>query len=217
MWTYARFGYLQEVRQLLEKEFDVDEWDPETQSCSPLMAALSVCNNDIALELINAGANPNSRDSSNRTPFTLAVSMGWLNFVSVLIKAGAHLDQRCEWDGVVTPFNLSTALHYGATKADFSLVKCLVETQSPLKVTLNAPKRRAISEVVNFSKDICSIIMKFAEPHGANLDLRDGRKCLAAEVASYKADSEVNSARRDRYRKIVNYLSPKGEFLTKSL
>jgi len=197
LWRAARFGLQKDVRQQLKAGISVDELDPETQR-TPLLWASFFGDVAIVRELVQAGANIEVRDIEGYTSFCHAVKNEEVGTVCELVKAGAIIDQPISGSkkSLVTK---SSALHVAAYYGWFDMVKCLVETRSPGKMAMYAPKQNAIHETITIlPKNLSRTIMEFAEPHGINLDLLDGEGQLALDVAKQRG-----------YRDIVDFLSPK--------
>ncbi len=85
----------------------------------PLSQAVLRNKTDIALLLLEAGADPDGQDSSRRTPLHLAVERGNLILVAALLKAGAKPDLRDK--GGWTP------LHHAAAKNRLEIARALLD------------------------------------------------------------------------------------------
>jgi hypothetical protein len=81
------------IRALIQVSKDLDEPGPCGQTRSfyttPLIEAARIGRRDILLELLNAGANVNSRDTFGTSPLLAALSRGDVETSLALLKKGA--------------------------------------------------------------------------------------------------------------------------------
>jgi len=85
------------VELLLNRHFDPNAPNVQLLSSTPLHVAVRNDDEEIALLLLKAGADPNIRNASRRTPFTAAVNSGNQQLVRLLHQYGGDLDALDEW------------------------------------------------------------------------------------------------------------------------
>jgi cytohesin len=94
--TYGDFlahvirGDYEQVENLLKKGADVNK--PGPYGKTPLWHALDNYRKDVALLLINHGADIEARNKNQATPLLIAAGWGWSKVVKVLISKGSALD-----------------------------------------------------------------------------------------------------------------------------
>jgi uncharacterized protein len=90
---------IKQIRKLIAQIHDLDEIDFEYES-TPLIYAIEYGNEEIIAELLNAGASPSANGVTD-TPLTAAASKSQVGTLSLLIKAGADVDEKVE--GGISP------------------------------------------------------------------------------------------------------------------
>jgi len=111
-------GDLEDVRlHLSSNPVSLNQGRDKTHT--PLSLAVLRNKTDIAMLLLEAGADPNGQDASLRTPLHLAVERGNLILVTALLKAGARPDLRDKtgW----------TPLHHAAAKNRTEIARALLD------------------------------------------------------------------------------------------
>ena len=91
-----------------------------SQGQTPLMAAIYQGNTELALWLIQAGANVNAQDDMANSPFLYAGAEGMLNIVKAALNHGADFSVLNRYGG--------TALIPAAEKGHLDVVKLLAST-----------------------------------------------------------------------------------------
>ena len=96
-------GYTHEARSLIDQGADIsakcrDFHGHEEQEVwrTPLLAAICEEHPDIALLLLEGGADPETRSSKDQTPLCMASSRGYADVVQSLIDRGADLNAKSE-------------------------------------------------------------------------------------------------------------------------
>jgi len=129
-------GELEEVRrQITEDPKKIHEG--KNPGMSPLLQSVLRSKDEIALVLLEAGADPNKRDQSDRTALHLAVERGNAALVPRLIayKADPNLLDKTGW----------TPLHWAAAKDKLEVAKALLDGGADVKV-LSAAGGTALHE-----------------------------------------------------------------------
>ena len=105
---------------------------------TPLHTAAFMDDRRFVVQLLDAGVNPNVRDTSNITPLHDAAMQGHIKIVATLLRAGARVNIQ-DSDGY-------TPLHYAASKDRVKIIKLL----------LHAGARVAIRDKENFIPYECA-------------------------------------------------------------
>ncbi len=102
----ALFGHLEVVEFLIRAGAWVNSASKNKLQASPLNTAAARGYVDIAYQLLEAGADPNSKQLGDTTPLHSAASNGHVDMIRVLLNYGANLQARNK-DGK-TPLDLAT-------------------------------------------------------------------------------------------------------------
>lgn len=119
---------------------------------TPLQQAILRNKTDIAVFLVEAGADVNQRDSSARTPLHLAVERGNAALIPVLIehKGDPNLLDKTGW----------TPLHWAAAKNNVAVAKALLDGGADVK-KLSARGGTALHEAAaSGGKEIILLLLK---------------------------------------------------------
>lgn len=90
----AFFGHVEVVRFLLESGAEVDTPSQNGLKVSPLNSAAAGRHYEIALLLLERGANPNMRQADDFVPLHSAAQNGQIEMVKALIQYGADKDLK---------------------------------------------------------------------------------------------------------------------------
>ncbi|KAF0690547.1 Aste57867_18063 [Aphanomyces stellatus] len=126
-----------------------------------LLTAIKKRHNEIALELVNQGADPNVVAKGSETALHLAVEQGNSELVATLIQKGANPN--------LTIKNGSTALHYACARGDMNCVQAIVSIE-----TCNL-------DIVEHVGELTALL----------LAITSGRNDIAFELVSHGADPNV--------------------------
>ena len=97
-FTYS----FQDAKDSNESTEDDDTEGFTTEDTTPLMWAARMGYKDIAIQLLKAGVNVNSKDEDDWTALLYAASGGYKDIVEVLIASGADVNAKAENDGNLT-------------------------------------------------------------------------------------------------------------------
>lgn len=97
---------------------------------------------EIMQELITAGADPNSRDSFQRTPLMIACSMGHLEIVRFLVEQINATVRGFDFEG-------NSILHISASAGQYLIVRYLIEDLEIPVNLLNKSKQTALASCQN--------------------------------------------------------------------
>jgi ankyrin repeat protein len=90
----AFFGHLETVCVLLAGGAQVDTPSQNDQKVMPLHSAVASRSLEIALQLLERGANPNARQADDFTPLQAAAQNGQLEMIELLLAHGAQPNLR---------------------------------------------------------------------------------------------------------------------------
>lgn len=90
----AFFGHTEVVRFLLESGADVDTPSRNGLKVTPLNSAAAGRHYEIAMLLLERGANPNMRQSGDFVPLHAAAQNGQIEMVKILLQYGADKDLK---------------------------------------------------------------------------------------------------------------------------
>lgn len=90
----AFFGHTEVVRFLLETGADVDTPSRNGLKVTPLNSAAAGRHYEIAMLLLERGANPNMRQSGDFVPLHAAAQNGQIEMVKILLQYGADKDLK---------------------------------------------------------------------------------------------------------------------------
>ena len=113
----AKQGVDSAVRRMLELDFPVDSRD--AQGATALLHACGAGHRDVAITLIEAGADLGASASNGMTPLAAAVAARREALVALLLERGAEVDQRLPGD--------ATALMIAAVQGYPDIVEQLLE------------------------------------------------------------------------------------------
>lgn len=116
-------GDLEKARKYLTPEhlFSAEKW-----GATPLMAAIREGHSDLAIEMINVGANVKHRSKdTGSTPLSMGASAGDIEVCKLLLELGADVNSAQEDpDGILTGF---TPLLWAANRSTSQLVELLIK------------------------------------------------------------------------------------------
>ncbi len=102
MWTGAAFGDVGTVREwLTDMPNDVESDTRTVGQKTPLHWAAIGRSPDVARALLEAGADPNARDSHGRTPLHDGAHFCGRMFIATLLQHGADVNSQTAYDGGV--------------------------------------------------------------------------------------------------------------------
>jgi len=178
LYMASSHGYADVVRSLIDhgadlnaicKDFDEHCWDVKW---APLHVAIDCGRRDIALLLLERGADTETRGSVNQTALFKASSQGYADVVRSLIDRGADLNAICEsyddqhWNGA--DFVHWTPLHVAIHKKHRDVVILLLERGADME-TRNSDDQTALYMA---STRECADIVRQLISHGADLNAK---------------------------------------------
>jgi ankyrin repeat protein len=189
-------GYTDVVRSLIDRGADLNAeckyWDGNLLEVqwTPLHAAISGDHPDIALLLLERGANPETRSSLDQTALCMASSRGHTEVVRSLIDRGADLNAKSDdWMDLVGPV-WWTPLHAAIYKKHRDIVLLLLEGGADTETRSNR------GETALYLASSCgrTEIMRLLFSHGADPNARVGT-CYVGwtplHAASHRGRPEV--------------------------
>ncbi|WP_404827691.1 ankyrin repeat domain-containing protein [Flavobacterium shii] len=158
-------GDVTHIVTLLKKKPFLDVKNNEGET--PLMKAVYDHNNEIAILLINAGADVNAQDKMLNSPFLYAGAEGNLEIVKLALNHGANFEVYNRYGG--------TALIPAAEKGHLEVVKLLVNTANFPKDHINNLRWTALLEAVLLSDggSVHIDIVKALIAGGCNVNITD--------------------------------------------
>ena len=118
LYTASSHGYSEVVRSLIDRGADLNTQCEDTNNSqhvrwTPLQVAIHKSRQDIALLLLESGADPESRYHGDQTALYMASSCGYTEIVRSLLDHGADLTAQCDdkdgWHDVQwTPLQVAT-------------------------------------------------------------------------------------------------------------
>lgn len=118
VWEATTKNYTRAVDLLIKMDVDVD-WRNTADGATPLWLAVYHNRDEIAILLVNAGADVNVTNNKNQTPLYWAIRKGFHNITAFLIDNRADVN--------TTDDNGDTPLHWAIEKYDERLVNHLLE------------------------------------------------------------------------------------------
>ena len=153
---------------------------------TPVHAALDKGHLDVAMLLLERGADMGSRDSQSQTPLHIAVYRGYTEVVSLLIFRGADLNAEGS--------NRETSLYLALKEGRRNIAELLLEH----KADVNHPDMRGITPLHLASLHGRNDIVQFLLDHDANMDLHDNRSLTPLHHASMGGLNDIVQLLLDR-------------------
>jgi len=176
-----RWQYPDVVQAILDT--DEDTTHQNLQGNTMLHEAAHAGSSQIAVILLNAGANPNATDNIDRSPIHHAVIWGTLNILKLCVEKGGDIDLK-DAEG-------QTVLHMAASAGNNEILSWLLSSQVGSQIAIDSRDSKgqtALFLAAKFNKRrACSILLE----NGANLLTRDrfGRTALHAALAAQSIES----------------------------
>ena len=178
---------------------------------TPLIASMKSENKEIALLLLNSGANINLQDNSGYTPLMSAIDSQNLEVANLLIKKGANVNiQSNSGDSSLI---IAIARYYK------DLDELIFRNTSQFNIENRLSKESFTSEVELLNKNVKYLIETLLNK-GANIDLQydigDSALILAIEngnhsIIKYISDSQnLNSVLKNKNEDLKNFIINKG-------
>lgn len=160
----AGSGNLAQVRSLAEEGASLNTL---TEQGTPLSAAVSGQQDDVALFLLQQGAEPDRAGANGRTPLMLAAASGQRRMVSLLLAAGADVNARAA--------NGASPVMLAAQQGHLSVVKMLLSAGANVNISQNGES--LLMQIVERGDLLTAEVLVSA---GADVDYRaeDGRTAL---------------------------------------
>ena len=185
-------GYSEVVRSLIDRGADLnaecndrDEYGKEVGR-TPLHAATYNGHRDIALFLLEGGANAETRSRQDQTPLYMASSRGFAEVVRLLIDHGADVDAKCDdLDG--SSHVRWTPLHVASCHGNLEVARVLFERGVDVHYQDNwgwSPLHYASRHPFN---DVARLLLN----HGVNPDAPNNEGDTALHIASLKGHNTV--------------------------
>lgn len=172
-----------EVEHLLASNIDLEQTNAEGQT--PLMLATYLKRNELALLLMEAGANVNAQDAILNSPFLYAGAEGNIELVKEALKHGADFMVLNRYGG--------TALIPAAEKGHLEMVQLLVNTPNFPIDHVNRLGWTAIMEAVVLSDggSIHVAIVKSLIEGGVDVNIPDAKGITALAHARNRGFQEI--------------------------
>lgn len=172
-----------EVEHLLASNIDLEQTNAEGQT--PLMLATYLKRNELALLLMEAGANVNAQDAILNSPFLYAGAEGNIELVKEALKHGADFMVLNRYGG--------TALIPAAEKGHLEMVQLLVNTPNFPIDHVNRLGWTAIMEAVVLSDGgpIHVAIVKSLIEGGVDVNIPDAKGITALAHARNRGFQEI--------------------------
>lgn len=182
---------IQQIKELINSKTDLEIRNQDGET--PLMNAIYEDREEIAILLMNAGANVNAQDKILNSPFLYAGAEGKLNLVKAALKHGADFNVFNRYGG--------SALIPAAEKGHLEVVKLLVNTPNFPINHINNLVWTALMEAIVLSDGgkVHTEIVKTLIDGGADVNIpdRDGI-------------SPLQHARKRKFTEIVKLLEDAG-------
>lgn len=188
LWAALAFEDAPTLRRLLRDGANPDR--PEDLSLmTPLMAAETAA---LAQVLLEAGANPNARDRSGRTPLHHAIrAREVLAILPLLLRSGADPNVCAEGGRGTTP--LMTAIESWFEELDkdrsIQIIRMLAAAGARLDEADGRGDTPLALAVVNDARDLASLLLELGADPGRRL--KDGK--TAADYARDKGSREMTA------------------------
>lgn len=128
LYRAAEAGHENIVRQLLAKKDIIINFGNTIQSSQPLYAAIDNNHTEIALLLLNAGADPKVKSQLGKTYLHIAAQNNNPKLIEILVARGLNINEKYDGNSPLT-----LAAYYRKTKAALSLIKLGTNVNLPLK------------------------------------------------------------------------------------
>ena len=196
LYYAAHYGF----RGLVEHLLDMHPQDLDAEGGTygtPLGAALQEGHLDIALCLLEHGADGEKRREARQTGLYVASSLGYTEVLQTLIGRGANLNAECyDWDEY-DDHNLNlrwTPLHVASSKGRLEIVRVLLEYGA----NVNHPDSDGRSPLHIASRCPYDDLVRLLLDHGANPSASDHRNETALHHASFTGGPRVVRLLLDR-------------------
>ena len=155
-----------------------------------LVRAVEIGNESSVAKLLQAGADPNSTTSEDKSCLAIAAERGYKDIIKMLLGIGASLNAQDNYGG--------TALTYAVTEDRKEVVKILLEHKANQHITYRANDITGITPLILASVKGHKEIVEMLTAYGAHVNAQDsiGRTALMA-------------AAKHGYKKIVELLIAK--------
>ncbi len=176
---------LKAIERLLTLDINLEQKNSDGQT--PLLFATYLQRNEIALELMKAGANVNAQDKILNSPFLYAGAEGNLEIVKEALKHGANFNVFNRYGG--------TALIPAAEKGHLEMVRLLVNTPGFPIDHVNRLGWTAIMEAVVLSDGgpVHIEIVKSLIEGGVDVNIPDSKGVTALKHAKTRGFKEIVS------------------------
>ena len=184
-------GFTEVVRLLIDRGADVDAKCGDRRGFNhvrwtPLCVAIYEDHPDIALLLLERGANMETRSNQDQTPLYMASSRGFAEVARLLIDRGANVDEECD-DLDESVHVRWTPLHVASNHGSLEIARMLLEHGADMHYRDNwgwSPLHHA--SWLGFD-DVSQLLLD----HGANPNAANASGKTALHVASSNGQSPV--------------------------
>lgn len=162
MWA-VRSGSIPIIELLLEQQVELEIRRPDEYcDSSPLLLAIRSHNDELVRCLLNAGADPDPKDTAWAYPLTHALRFGTLSAATILLDAGADPNQDSPSEN--NPDNPWFALGWPANQGDLVATKLLMDRGAAMHTR---GSRKALAHAAEKG---LSLIVELLATHGADVE-----------------------------------------------
>ena len=178
LWTASTLGQIEEVRQLLAEEVDIEESGGE-QKTTPLHQAAGDGHEQIALLLLEHQADVSAEDTSGRTPLTHAAIEGQETVVRLLVQHQADVSAR-DTGGL-------TALHGATFMGHETVARLLLEHQADVSAEDTSGRTPLTHSAIHGQETVVRLLVE----HQADISARDNQGVTALHQAALMGHETV--------------------------
>jgi len=175
----SKEGDLEEVKQLISSDPQLTHQRDETEK-TPLHWACRGVHEDVAIYLINAGADVNAIDKNQISPLHSIAARGNIRIAELLIENGANVNLQ--------DYEKQTPLHYAGIYGFDQMVVLLIDNGADLEARNSRERTPLILSARE--RGYINVIQVLVE-RGADINAKDKYQSTALDLAAWRGFEDV--------------------------